>query len=102
MVIFFFFFNQSFSDCGSGWLWLGWVSGCDVGVVGLWFGFSRKFQFVGVMGGNGGYRLGGGRWWLLVCWVCGFVHGYSSFKERERQGKREMKEKRKNKKITKK
>ena len=22
--------------------------------------------------------------WLLVCWVCGFVHGCSSLKERER------------------
>ena len=47
-------------DYGSGWLWLGWIDGCDVGVVSLWFGFGQKFQFVGVMGGNGGYRLGGG------------------------------------------
>ena len=56
-----------------------------MGAVGLWFGFGQKFQFVVVMGGNGGYRLGGGWWQLLFCLVCGFVHGCSSFKERERE-----------------
>ena len=65
------------------WLWL-WQWVAMVG-LGLWFGFGQKFQFVGVMGGNGGYRLGGGWWRLLVCLVCGFVHGCSPFKERERE-----------------
>ena len=103
VVFFFFLINQS-SDglvvvmavggCG-------WVGGCDVGVVGLWFGIGRRFQFVEVMGGNGGYRLGGGWWWLLVCRVCGFVHGCSSFKERERDRERERWKKRERiKKIT--
>ena len=30
-----------------------------MGVVGLWFGFGQKFQFVGVIGGSGDYRFGG-------------------------------------------
>ena len=75
--------------------------------------FWPEVPICGVMGGNGGYRLGGGWWWLLVFWVCGFVHDCSSFKERGRHGKREIKNKkikrererereRMNKKITKK
>ena len=88
----FLFFNQSSSGLvvimamgGYGW-WLGWVGGCDVEVVGLWFGFGRKFQFVEVMGGNGGNKLGGGYWFA------GFVHGCSSFKERERETGKERDE----------
>ena len=53
------------------------------------------------MGGNGGYRLGGGWWQLLVCLVCGFVHGCSSFKERERERDRERERWKKREKIKK-
>ena len=93
MVVVFFFINQSseglvvvmaVGGCG-------WVGGCDVGVVGLWFGIGRRFQFVEVMGGNGGYRLGGGYWFA------GFVGLFTvvlpSKKEREtgkeRDGRKE-------------
>ena len=59
---------------GSAELWLSWIGGCDVGVVGLLFGFGRGFWFVGVVGGSGGVfgfaSGGGGGWrWLWVFWV---------------------------------
>ena len=93
--LFIYFYKSEFRwfGCGygSGWLWLGWVGGCDVGVVGLWFGFGRKFQFVEIMGDNGGYRLGSGYWFA------GFVGLFTvvlpSKKEREigkeRDGRKE-------------
>ena len=56
-----------------------------MGVVGLWFGFGRKFQFVRVMGGNCGYRfravVGGGYW--FVGFVGLFMVVFPSKKERE-------------------
>ena len=86
---FFFFFNQSFSDCGSGWLWLGWVSGCDVGVAGLWFGFGQKFQFVGswVAMAVIGLAVAGGGYWFSG-FVGLFIIVLPSKRERERERER--------------
>ena len=70
-----------------------------MGVVGLWFGFGRKFQFVRVMGGNCGYRfravVGGGYWFVgfVGLWVCSWL--FFLQRKKERRGKREMEEKRK-------
>ena len=89
---FFFFFLFWWFGCGygNGWLWLGWACGLVLVESSNLWGLWVAMVVIGLV-------VAGGSYWFA--WFVGlFMVVLPSKKERERQGKREMEEKGKNKK----